>query len=80
MENLEENTDRLEDKTNNEILLEIKQLQLEHEALKTSMLNAHDSIETLKLKIKKDFAKMQKVEQQFAESNKIILMRLKGNV
>lgn len=80
MENLEENTDRLEDKTNNEILLEIKQLQLEHEALKTSMLSAHDSIEALKLKIKKDFAKMQKVEQQFAESNKIILMRLKGNV
>lgn len=72
--------ERLEEKSNNEILLEIKQLQLEHEAIKTSLLKDYDTIEYLKEKMKKDFVKMQRVEEQFTESNKIILKRLKGDI
>jgi hypothetical protein len=72
--------ERLEEKSNNEILLEIKQLQLEHEAIKTSLLKDYDTIEYLKEKMKKDFVKMQRVEEQFTESNQIILKRLKGNI
>lgn len=72
--------ERLEEKSNNEILLEIKQLQLEHEAIKTSLLKDYDTIEILKEKMKKDFVKMQRVEEQFTESNQIILKRLKGDI
>lgn len=53
-----------EDKTNNEILLEIKQLQLDHEALKT--------------KISKEFDKLVEIENKFYEASKIIKERLKG--
>ncbi len=72
--------ERLEEKSNNEILLEIKQLQLEHEAIKLTMLKDYDTIEALKEKMKKDFTKMQKIEEQFTESNQIILKRLKGDI
>lgn len=72
--------ERLEEKSNNEILLEIKQLQLEHEAIKISLLKDYDTIEYLKEKMKKDFVKMQRVEEQFTESNQIILKRLKGDI
>ena len=72
--------ERLEEKSNNEILLEIKQLQLEHQAIKTSLLKDYDTIEYLKEKMKKDFVKMQRVEEQFTESNQIILKRLKGDI
>ncbi len=71
---------RLEDKSNNEILLEIKQLQLEHESIKLGMLKDYDTIEFLKEKMKKDFAKMERIEELFTESNKIILTRLKGEI
>jgi len=71
---------RLEDKSNNEILLEIKQLQLEHESIKTAMLKDYDTIEALKEKMKKDFVKMERVETLFTESNLIILKRLKGEI
>lgn len=53
-----------EDKSNNEILLEIKQLQLDHEALK--------------LKISKDFDKLIEIENNFYAANKIIKERLSG--
>lgn len=53
-----------EDKTNNEILLEIKQLQLDHEALK--------------IKISKEFDKLVEIENKFYEASKIIKERLKG--
>jgi len=72
--------ERLEEKSNNEILLEIKQLQLEHEAIKLTMLKDYDTIEVLKEKMKKDFTRMQKIEEQFTESNQIILKRLKGDI
>lgn len=71
---------RLEDKTNNEILLEIKQLQLEHESIKMSMLKDHDLIESLKQKMKKEFLRLQRVEELFTESNQIIIKRLKGEL
>ena len=54
-----------EDKTNNEILLEIKQLQLDHEALK--------------MKIAREFDKLVEIEQHFDEAQKVIKKRLSGN-
>jgi hypothetical protein len=56
--------DDLENKTNNEILFVIKQLEADHESLKLRML--------------KDFDKMVEIEKQFDKANKIILKRLKG--
>jgi hypothetical protein len=71
---------RLEEKSNNEILLEIKQLQLEHEALKLSMVKDHDAIEAYKAKMKKEWAKLEEVEEKFREANQIIVRRLKGEI
>jgi hypothetical protein len=53
-----------DDKTNNEILLEIKQMQLDHEALKNKML--------------RDWDKLVELEDKFKEANNIIVERLKG--
>jgi hypothetical protein len=52
-------------KTNNEVILEIKQLQNDHEALKAKML--------------KDYDKLIEIEKDFAEANKVITERLKGS-
>ncbi len=54
----------LEDKSNNEILFEIKQMEADHEALKLKML--------------KDYDKMVELEKKFDQANKILLKRLKG--
>ena len=54
----------LENKTNNEILFEIKQMEADYEAIKLKML--------------KDYDKMVEIEKRFEEANKIILKRLKG--
>jgi hypothetical protein len=56
----------LQDKSNNEILFEIKQLQADHEALKIKMLN--------------DFDELEKIEKRFAKANEILLKRLKGDI
>lgn len=53
-----------EDKTNNEILLEIKQLQLDHEALK--------------MKIIREFDKLVEIENKFNDAQKVIKERLVG--
>lgn len=53
-----------EDKTNNEILLEIKQLQLDHEALK--------------MKIIREFDKLVEIENKFNDAQNIIKERLSG--
>ena len=71
---------KLEDKSNNEILLDIKQLQAEHESLKLSMVKDYDHIEYLKGKMKKDWKKLEEVEANFTEANQIILRRLKGEI
>ena len=54
----------LEEKSNNEILFEIKQMEADHEAIKMKML--------------KDYDKMVELEKRFDVANKIILKRLKG--
>lgn len=54
-----------EDKGNNEILLEIKQLQLDHESLK--------------MKIAKEFDKLVEIEEHFNDAQNVIKERLKGN-
>jgi len=79
MESLDNVMEKLEDKTNNQILLEIKQLEQEHESLKMVMLRDYDSIELLKAKMKKDFERMETVEKRFNEANEIVVRRLKGN-
>jgi hypothetical protein len=56
--------DDLENKTSNELLFEIKQLEADHEAIKLKML--------------KDFDQMVEIEQKFDKVNKILLKRLKG--
>lgn len=71
---------KYENKSNNEILLDIKHLEQEHETLKTNMIKDIDTIEALKLKIKRDFSKLEEVEEKFKEANEIIVRRLKGNV
>lgn len=54
----------LENKSNNEILFEIKQMEADHEALKLKML--------------KDYEKMVEIEKRFEEANKLLVKRLKG--
>jgi len=54
----------LENKSNNEILFEIKQMEADHEAIKIKMLS--------------DYDKMLEIEKRFDQANKIILKRLKG--
>jgi hypothetical protein len=54
---------KFEDKSNDEILLGIKQMELEHEALKQKML--------------KDYDKLLEIEKDFQISHKIITDRLK---
>jgi RNA-binding protein YhbY len=54
----------LEEKSNNEILFEIKQMEADHEAIKLKMLQ--------------DYDKLVEIEKRFESANKIILKRLKG--
>jgi len=54
----------LEQKSNNEILFEIKQMEADHEAIKLKMLQ--------------DYDKLVEIEKRFDAANKIILKRLKG--
>ncbi len=71
---------RFDDSTNNEILLEIKQLQAEHESLKLSMVKDYDTIDAIKAKMKKEWSRLETVEAEFNEANAIILKRLKGDI
>ena len=66
MESLDKNSymDNLEDKSNNEILFEIKQMQADYDALKLKML--------------KDFDTLVEIEKRYEKANRIILDRLKG--
>lgn len=56
--------EKLEDKSNNEILFEIKQMEADHEAIKLRML--------------KDLEKLEELERRFDQANKLIVKRLKG--
>lgn len=54
----------LEEKSNNEILFEIKKMEADHEALKLKML--------------KDYDKLVEIEKRFDRANQILIKRLKG--
>jgi hypothetical protein len=56
----------LEEKSNNEILFEIKQMEADYEALKLKMIQ--------------DYDKLIGIEKRFENANKIILKRLKKEV
>lgn len=58
--------DKLEDKSNNQIITEIQQIKLEHEALKNKIL--------------RDYEKLEYLEKKFNDANKIISLRLRGNL
>jgi hypothetical protein len=53
-----------DDKTNNDILLEIKQMQMDYEGLKQKML--------------RDFDILVEIENKYNEAQKVIIERLKG--
>lgn len=54
-----------DNKTNNEILLEIKQMQLDYEAQKLKILNEYD--------------KLIEIEAKYDDAQKVIKSRLTGN-
>jgi hypothetical protein len=58
------NMDDLENKSNNDILFEIKQMEADYEALKLKILNEYD--------------KLTELEKRFQKANTILLKRLKG--
>jgi hypothetical protein len=55
-----------EEKNNDEILLEIKQIELDYQALKQKLIN--------------DFDKLVEIEGKYAEAHKVINERLKSNI
>lgn len=72
--------ENLEEKSNNELLLMLKQYEAEHEALKLAMVKDHDAIVALKERIKKNWSKLESVESKFATTSELVLRRLKGEV
>ncbi len=56
--------EKLEDLSNNELLMKIKNYEVDYEAIKQNML--------------KDFDKLVQIEEQFDHANKLLLKRLKG--
>ena len=56
----------LKDKSNNELLMEVKQLQADHEALKAKMLKEWDELVS--------------IEERFANINQLLQKRLKGEI
>lgn len=58
--------EELRDKSNNELLFEIKQMEADYDAIK--------------LKINKELDKMDEIEKRFALATKILHERLKGGV
>jgi hypothetical protein len=55
-----------DDKNNDEILLEIKQIEFDYEALKQKLVN--------------DFDNLVDLETKYAEAHKVINERLSGNI
>jgi hypothetical protein len=45
-------TDKIEDKSNNELLLEVKQLEMDHQSLKTKILKDLDILDSIELRFK----------------------------
>ena len=61
---METTEEKLEDLSNNELLILIKTYEIDYERIKQNML--------------KDFDKMVEIEEQFDKANKLLLKRLKG--
>ncbi len=57
---------KYEDKTNNEILLEIKQMEIDYKVLKQKILN--------------DFDKLMQMEKDCVEAINVANKRVKGNI
>ena len=55
---------KFEGKTNNEIVLELKQLELDHESLKMKML--------------KDYDRLMDIESEYTQGNRLLNKRLRG--
>lgn len=55
-----------DEKNNDEILLEIKQIEFDYQALKQKLIN--------------DFDKLVEIEHKYAEAHKVINERLKSNI
>ena len=64
MSEIQKFVDELDSKSNNEILLDIKQLEADHEAIKLKMLN--------------DYDKMVEIEKKYERANQTLLKRLRG--
>lgn len=64
MDKIVTNNNDLDEKSNNEILFEIKKMEADHEALKLKML--------------KDYDKLVEIEKRFDRANQILIKRLKG--
>lgn len=56
--------EELENKSNNDILFEVKQMEASHEAIKLQMIKLYDE--------------MVEIEKRFNKANKILVKRLKG--
>ena len=56
--------EKLSEISNNELLLQLKQLENDHEAIKSKMLN--------------DYNKMVEIEEKYSQINKLLLKRIKG--
>jgi|TARA_R110000787_G_scaffold120059_1_gene231040 hypothetical protein len=56
--------DNYENKPNNDILINIKQMQIDYEHLKQKILN--------------DYDRLLEMEKEFAKANKVIMNRLNG--
>lgn len=56
--------EEFENKSNNDILFEIKQMEADHEAIKLKMLQ--------------DYDRLIEIERRFDVANKLIVKRLKG--
>jgi hypothetical protein len=55
-----------DEKNNDEILLEIKQIEFDYQALKQKLIN--------------DFDRLVEIERKYAEAHKVINERLKSNI
>lgn len=72
--------ENIEEKSNNELKLMIKHFEMEHEALKQSMVKDYDAIVALKERIKTNWNKLEQVESDCATTINLLVKRLKGEI
>ena len=69
-----ENLDNL---SNNQIILAMKEMEQEHEAIKNIMLKKYDEYEAER---DKDFKELVAVEKRYAEAGELLKKRLNTNI